>query len=41
MRALLFNSKGLGGVERSALKKLTIKLPTDSTENTAINVTIC
>ena len=41
MRALLVNSKGFGGVERSALKKLTTRLTTDNTANTAINVIIC
>lgn len=41
MRAPLSNSNGLGGVERSALKKLTNRLTTDNTANTAINVIIC
>jgi len=41
MRAPLPNSKGLGGVERSALKKITVKLTMDITANTAVNIIIC
>lgn len=41
MRAPLSSSKGLGGVERSALKKLVTKFSKDSNANIAKNVIIC
>jgi len=41
MRAPLSSSKGLGGVERSALKKIVTKFIKDSNANIAKNVIIC
>lgn len=37
MRALLFNSNGFGGVDRSALKKFIIKFVIDKNANTETN----